>query len=82
MQKGDMSKGEEAGEVAKDMKKSRCEKVCSSKTQGLVKEKNESYMADRTSQIRKKHLELTPRLYRQSRKHYICTKRKTKRKLY
>ena len=48
MQKGDMPKGGEAGEVAKDMKKFRCEKVCFYKTQGLVKKKkkNESYTRD------------------------------------
>ena len=61
MQKGDMPKGGEAGEVAKDMKKSDVKKFASTKHKGLPKKKkSESYTRDQLPQIRKKHLESIP----------------------
>ena len=61
MQKGDMPKGGEAGEVAKDMKKSDVKKFASTKHKGLPKKKkSESYTRDQLPQIRKKHLEYIP----------------------
>ena len=61
MQKGDMKKGGEAGEVAKDMKKSDVKKFASTKHKGLPKKKkSESYTRDQLPQIRKKHLEYIP----------------------
>ena len=61
MQKGDMPKGGEAGEVAKDMKKSDVKKFASTKHKGLPKKKkSESFTRDQLPQIRKKHLEYIP----------------------
>ena len=61
MQKGDMPKGGEAGEVAKDMKKSDVKKFASTKHKGLPKKKkSESYTRDQLPQIRKKHLKYIP----------------------
>ena len=67
MQKGDMSKGGEAGEVAKDMKKFRCEKVCFYKTQGLVqkKKKRKLYKRSNFPNTQKAFRIYTLKLYRQ-----------------
>ncbi len=61
MQKGEMPKGGEAGDVAKDMKKSDVKKFASTKHKGLPKKKkSESYTRDQLPQIHKKHLEYIP----------------------
>jgi len=61
MQKGDMPKGGEAGDVAKDMKKSDVKKFASTKHKGLPKKKkSESFTRNQLPQIRKKHLEYIP----------------------
>jgi 5'(3')-deoxyribonucleotidase len=61
MQKGDMPKGGEAGDVAKDMKKSDVKKFASTKHKGLPKKKkSEGFTRNQLPQIRKKHLEYIP----------------------
>ena len=61
MQKGDMKKSGEAGDVAKDISKSDAKKFAKTKHKGLPKKKNsESYTRDQLPQIQKKHLEYIP----------------------